>query len=74
MKTAKDFAKEIYMDVCERVEKDGYIAAGFIETYSGEIEEYVQSRIREQPKNSFNLTPDSRPPQVKQMFYGRPKA
>ena len=56
MKTAKDFAKEIYMDVCERVEKDGYIAAGFIETYSGEIEEYVQSRIREASNNCFNWT------------------
>ena len=57
MKTSKDFAKEIYMDVCERDENDGYIAVAFIETYASEIEEYVQTRIRAASNNGFNLTP-----------------
>lgn len=38
---ARAFAKNIYMDVCERVEKDGYVAAGFIETYAEEIAAYA---------------------------------
>ena len=37
MESAKEFATKIYMDVCERVEKDGFIAKGFIETYTEEI-------------------------------------
>lgn len=42
MKTSNDFAKEIYMDICERIEKDGYISTGFIDTYTNEIEEYIK--------------------------------
>jgi len=68
VKTSRDFAKEIYIDVCERVKNDGYVAAGFIETYTGEIEGYVQSRIRAASNNCFNLTTRLRRLQVKQML------
>jgi len=38
-----DLVKEIYIDICERVEKDGYIAKGFIKTYTSIIQSFAES-------------------------------
>ena len=37
IETPEEFATKIYLDVCERVEKDGFIAKNFIETYTEEV-------------------------------------